>query len=82
MGNFRVVINAVGGHGQDREKKNGEIVDFEKGGKFTPEMIALAAVDLFREKGNTIVSAEIIHWPGEESEVKDDLLTGIREGNF
>jgi hypothetical protein len=28
MGTFRIEITAVGGHGQDRDKKDGEKVDF------------------------------------------------------
>ncbi|HVZ96431.1 MAG TPA: hypothetical protein VG847_06125 [Chitinophagaceae bacterium] len=30
MGDFKIVIDGVGGHGQDREKKHGEIVNFNK----------------------------------------------------
>lgn len=82
MGNFRIVINAVGGHGQDREKKDGEVVDFTKDGQFSPEYIAQRCIAELKRFGNSVDSAHIVHWPETESEVTDDLLTGIRTGNF
>lgn len=45
MGDFRIVIDCVGGHGQDRDKKSGEIVDFTKGGDSSPEAVALRAIE-------------------------------------
>ena len=82
MGTFKIEITAVGGHGQDRGKKEGEVVNFNEGGEFTPDAIALKLVNELQDKGNSIESATITHWPGESSEVVDDLVTGIRKGNF
>lgn len=82
MGNFRIVINAVGGHGQDRDKKEGEIVNFYQGGSSTPDALAKTMVEMLKAHGSSVDNAEIIHWPGEESEVIDDLLAGERKGNF
>ncbi len=82
MGNFKIEINAVGGHGQDRNKKDGEIVNFEAGGENTPDAIAKRFVDMLKGFGNSVQSATITHWPGEKGEVTDDLLSGKRTGNF
>lgn len=94
MGNFRIVIDAVGGHGQDREKKDGETVDF---GENTPESIVKAAVDELKAKGTNVLSAKVYHWPGDTVYdgdplspldgsgnpcISDDLVTGIRKGSF
>lgn len=102
MGNFRIVIDAVGGHGQDRNKKSGEIVDFTKVGddyysNDTPEAIAKRAVDELKQKETNVLSAKVYHWPndtvyegdpispisndGNEC-ITDDLVTGLRKGNF
>jgi hypothetical protein len=82
MGDFRITINAVGGHGQDRSKKDGETVDFNAGGEGTPDSVAKKCVDELKAKGVDVTSATITHWPGSETEVTDDLLTGARKGNF
>lgn len=94
MGNFRIVIDAVGGHGQDREKKDGEVVDF---GNDTPEAIAKKAVEELKAKGTNVLSAKVYHWPsdtvyqgdpvaplnGEGKEcITDALVSGVRKGNF
>jgi len=96
MGDFRIVINAVGGHGQDRTKKDGEIVDFTNTGggfsKATPEAIAEEFIQRLRESGVSITSAKVIHWPADNypeatdrkagEEVVDDLVTKIRKNSF
>lgn len=82
MGNFKIEISAVGGHGQDRSKKEGEIVNFYADGNTTPDAIAKTLVETLRVFNINVEVAEIIHWPGEEGEVIDDLLTGERKGNF
>lgn len=82
MGNFTITIKAVGGHGQDRSKKSGEVVDFSAESKNSPDAIAKRCVDELKAKGTHVESATITHWPGQESEVTDDLVTGIRTGKF
>lgn len=79
MGNYRVIINAVGGHGQDREKGHGEQVDF---GENTPEAIVKDAVEKLRARGESVTEATVHHWPGSTTEVVDNLLTGKRTGSF
>jgi hypothetical protein len=87
MGNFRITINAVGGHGVDRGKKNGEIVDFKAedstDGKYqSPDSIAKDFVERLKASGSMVDDATIAHWPGQDCEVQDNLLTGERKGNF
>jgi hypothetical protein len=81
MGFFKLEILATGGHGQDRSKENGELVDFSAGGENTPEKVALNMIADFNTKF-PVHTAKIIHWPGESCEVTDDLITGIRTGSF
>lgn len=82
MGTFKIVIQAVGGHGVDREKKNGEKVNFKAEGDFTPDAIAERFANELKHFGCNVEEAQIIHWPGEENTVVDDLVTGERTGNF
>lgn len=83
MGNFRIVIEAVGGHGVDRTPKEGEDINFYKEGNTSPDAIAKQFVEVLRTYNPSIQSAKLIHWPDTESEVTDDLLNSKREkGNF
>lgn len=82
MGTFKIQITAVGGHGQDRETKDGEIVNFYKDGSITPDALAKTFVEMLKAHGSQVDEAKIIHWPETKSEVQDDLLSGIRKGNF
>lgn len=88
MGDFRIVINAVGGHGCDRTAKDG---DAREGcGSFNcPDCLTVDFVKKLRETGSSVGSAELIHWPkdspsglGGAPEIIDNLLTGIRKGAF
>lgn len=70
MGDFRIIIDAVGGHGQDREKKDGENVDFTNQGQGyhsarTPEAIAQVFVDALRGAGVNVTGAKVVHWPAD-----------------
>jgi hypothetical protein len=82
MGTFKIQITAVGGHGQDRNAKDGEIVNFFENGSNTPDAIAKMCVENLKAWGSVVESATITHWPDEPSTVIDDLLTGKRQGNF
>jgi hypothetical protein len=91
MGDFRIVINAVGGHGQDRDKQSGEVVDFGTG---TPEAIAKELVEKMQASGCSVDSAKVIHWPVDnyggpevngrnpEKQIVDDLISNVRMGSF
>ena len=82
MGTFRIEITAVGGHGLDRDKKDGEIVDFKKEGEYSPEALTLKAIAEMKHFGINVQEAKIVHWSGEVKTIEDDLLTGKRTGNF
>jgi hypothetical protein len=84
MGIFRIEVEGVGGHGCQREIKDGGVV-VGCGQPHCPDCIARKFVDELKMAGmfNTPpASAKLIHWPGQQSEVRDDLLTGIRSGSF
>lgn len=85
MGNYRIVIEAVGSHGQDRTKKDGETVDFDQGStsdNLNPEAIAKKCVEDLKARGENITAAYVHHWPGSSTDVVDNLVTGKRKGNF
>ena len=82
MGQFKVEIIGVGGHGQDRDKKDGGIVNFYENGNATPDALAKTFVEMLKANGVNVESATITHWPGTEGEVQDDLASGVRKGNF
>lgn len=80
MGTFRVEIEAVGGHGCEREKKDGETV-YGCGWQSCPDCrIREFVADLQRRY--SVNSAVLIHWPGQPGEVQDNLLTRVRKGSF
>jgi hypothetical protein len=80
MGNFKIEIEAVGGHGDDRTAKPGEPLDIDSS-RNSPDGTALRLV---RELGAnaSIVSATLTHWP-DTTPIVDDLHRGIRaHGHF
>jgi hypothetical protein len=91
MGTFRVEVQAVGGHGCQRELKDGEVVP-GCGSPSCPDCLAREFVGKLRAIGssfgyqcddpNQTNYARITHWPGQSSAVVDDLLTGKRSGSF
>lgn len=94
MGTFRVEIQAVGGHGCQRERKDGTTVD-GCGQPSCPDCITREYVKNLKRSGAHFQKplpgmsqpssdgyARLIHWPGQPGEVVDDLLTGARTGSF
>lgn len=90
MGTFRIEIQAVGGHGCQREKKSGEIVS-DCGQPGCPDCIGRRAVKALKDAGvffpksggiESVGYAKLTHWPHGHGTVTDDLLTGQRTGNF
>lgn len=65
MGDFRIVIDAVGGHGQDRTKKDGDVVNFSADYDLAPEAIAEKFVTTLQASGCSIQGAKVIHWPAD-----------------
>jgi len=82
MGEFRVTVEAVaGGHGCQREYGDGEhVVGCERAG--CPDCITREFVRRLKRSGASVSVAEIVHWPREVGQVRDDLLTGLRRGSF
>jgi hypothetical protein len=81
MGDFKIEVNAVGGHGCQRELGHGSEV---KGCGRTgcPDCLAREFVAKLKASGNSVSSAVLIHWPGQKEQVTDNLLTGIRNHGF
>lgn len=82
MGQFRVTVTAVGGHGCQREVKNGETLREFCGSVSCPDCAAREFVRTLKRQGQNVESAELSHWPGTPGEVKDNLVTHERTGSF
>lgn len=85
MGDFRIVIDAVGGHGDDRTAKEGEPITIKpiEGEYASPDQLAKQFVDVLKVKGLYNLRATLTHWPGQPSEVVDDLVNMTRiKGQF
>jgi hypothetical protein len=81
MGNYRIVINAVGGHGCQRDKKDGATVAFCDS-FYCPDCHTRRLIKTLQLTSNTVNDATLTHWPGTPQEVSDDLLSGKRSGSF
>jgi hypothetical protein len=91
MGTFRIEIQTVGGHGCQREKKNGEQVE-GCGFPTCPDCLTREFVKKLQAIGcpfspggghpGAINYAVITHWPYSSGTVYDDLVSGRRAGSF
>lgn len=81
MGDFRIEVNATGGHGCQREKKGGEQVG-QCDNPSCPDCIARRFVAELKDKGVMLKDALLIHWPNGTPTIVDNLVTGRRDGNF
>ena len=70
MGQYKIEITAVGGHGCQRELKDGETV-YGCGRMDCPDCITAKFVADLARAQNNIESATLTHWPGSPSEVVD-----------
>ncbi len=83
MGRYHIEITAVGGHGCQRDTvKDGQAITDHCGQASCPDCKARAFVKDLQETGNSVESATLTHWPGQEGEVRDDLVSGLRAGSF
>lgn len=81
MGQFKVEVIAVGGHGCQREFGDGTIVHgCELPG--CPDCAARHFVDELRRQGQNVESATLTHWPGQPNQVVDNLVSRVRKGKF
>lgn len=78
MGNFKIEIEAVGGHGTQRDVKQGEVIDYAKSHPSEPDAMAAEFVKQMTVAGMPPVRAKLIHWP-DSSPIVDDLVSGKRE---
>lgn len=82
MGNYAIKIEGVGGHGCDRAAKEGEALAPRCELTSCPDCGARDLVERLKQYDGVNV-AEFTHWPGEPSEVVDDILNNTRKkGNF
>lgn len=72
MGDFRVELNAVGGHGCQREVKDGGEV-YGCGHVRCPDCITARFVREMIAAGASVKSATLTHWPGQPSQVVDEF---------
>mgnify|MGYP001617174431 FL=1 len=81
MGQYRIEITAVGGHGCERQVKDGQKVwGCRRMG--CPDCETRNFVDSLRRQGQSIEKATLTHWPETPTEVRDDLVTSMRTGSF
>lgn len=85
MGNFKIEIEAVGGHGCDRDAKQGDKINYKIDHTHPdgtcPDCNLKAFVDRFARSSN-VLSAKFIHWP-DTTPIVDDIKAGVREhGDF
>lgn len=81
MGQFRVVVTAVGGHGCQREVKDGGVVYgcWKMG---CPDCETRRYLEALKRGPSSIENATLTHWPGTTTQVVDDLVTKVRKGSF
>lgn len=83
MGQFRIEISAVAGHGCSRSEKDGESIKYSGCQRLNcPDCLARDLVERFKRLGFHDLKATFTHWPGEPAEVVDDLVAGVRRGSF
>lgn len=72
MGDFRIVINAVGGHGCEREKKDGEKV-YGCGRMDCPDCLTAKFIADLARSGAMVRDARLEHWPDTPQGVIDEF---------
>lgn len=81
MGQFMIHIVATGAHGCDRSYGDkSEIYGCRRMG--CPDCQTREFIEQLKRSGVVLEQATFTHWPGTESEVKDNLITKIRTGSF
>jgi hypothetical protein len=82
MGQFKIEIVAVGGHGCQRAIYDREKVDESCKWSNCPDCKAREFVKWLKARGINVEVALLKHWPGTEHQVIDDLSTLVRTGEF
>jgi hypothetical protein len=92
MGDFRIVIEAVGGHGCNRTAKEGEGLGPPCVDAGCPDCAARAFVAELKAKGCSVQRATLTHWPihsdgqgeiarSKPRDIVDDVLAAKRIRN-
>ena len=81
MGDFRIEINATGGHGCQRDLGDKALIE-GCGAINCPDCIARKFVAELKASGASIKDALLIHWPNSNGTIVDNLVTKMRGGNF
>ncbi len=81
MGDFRIEVNATGGHGCQRNLLSGSTVE-DCGIPGCPDCIARRFVATLRASGASVKDALLIHWPNGTPTIVDNLMTKTRTGSF
>lgn len=82
VGNFRIIIEATGGHGDARDIDHDGTLDYESLPENSVDRVAYEAVQSLKKRGCTVQEATLTHWPGTDSQVVDDVLHSKRLGSF
>ena len=77
MGNYKIEIEAVGGHGCDRKAQPGEALHLPHD-ENCPDCIAKRFVEQLGKSGSSVMYATLTHWPENPDLVVDDLKNGKR----
>lgn len=81
MGNFDITIKAVGGHGCDRTRGDGEQV-YGCQQSNCVDCLTVSFAQQLAHAGATLSSATLTHWPGTKDEVVDTIhLAGMHGVN-
>lgn len=75
MGLFRLELEATGGHGCQRNKKDGEMITNCRRTDCPDCVIEEFVVKMSSMFGGT--KAKLIHWPGDPSEVVDEYVVPL-----
>lgn len=81
MGDFRIEVNATGGHGCQREKGNKSKIE-RCGDSNCPDCLARTFVEMLKTRGVLVKDALLIHWPNSSPIIVDNLNDGTRYGDF
>ena len=82
MGQYRIEIVAVGGHGCQREVPSGGTITASCGNTTCPDCLARDFVKRLQVAYNSVENAVLIHWPAGPGTVLDNLVSGERSGQF
>jgi hypothetical protein len=81
MGDFRIEVNATGGHGCQRDLGDKQLIN-GCGQPGCPDCIARKFVAELKASGAMVKDALLIHWPNSTPTIVDNLVSKMRSGSF